>query len=71
MFQVSLVFDDAYQVFLHFSWAGRTPEQLADEIERTLESNPRSWEAKWHGMAREVRTVAPRIAGPGWSLYRI
>jgi hypothetical protein len=70
-FQVSLVFDDAYQVFLHFPWAGRTPEQLVDEIERTLESNPRSWEAKWHGMAREVRAVAPRIAGPGWSLYRI
>lgn len=71
IFQVSLVLNDQYQIFVSFPWNDRTAEALATEIIATLKTEPRTWDAAWHGITPECREQPPAIAGSSWTQYRI
>lgn len=67
LFEVSLILDDEYQLFLRTPWAGRTAEHLAADVMSTISTDPRTWEVLWSGMTPESRDRQPRLAGPGWT----
>lgn len=70
VFVVSLRLDDDYQIFVDTPWAGRSPEQLAREVVRTLSRSPREWPASWQAIKPRL-TDPPAIAGPHWRRYRL
>jgi hypothetical protein len=69
-FVVCLRLDDAYQIFVETPWRGRSPEQLAREVVRTLARPPHEWPASWHAITPTL-TDPPAIAGPRWRRYRL
>lgn len=54
-----------YQVFLRFPWRDRAPDDVADEVARTLAQPPATWLATFHSIRRGV-PARPKLAGPGW-----
>jgi hypothetical protein len=57
--------DDGFQVFLRFRLDGRSTEQVADEVLRTLQRSPSRWHATYHSM-QVGRRGRPPMAGRRW-----
>jgi hypothetical protein len=69
VFVVSLRLDDDYQIFVETPWRGRSPEQLAREVARTLGRPPHEWSASWQAVT-PGRADPPAVAGRRWRRYR-
>jgi hypothetical protein len=57
--------EPGYQVFLRVGQKDRTPVDVADEMLRIIESEPRDWAATWHA-TKQGSMSPPAIAGRRW-----
>ncbi|WP_133784270.1 hypothetical protein [Kribbella sp. VKM Ac-2571] len=57
--------DEQFQVFLRFPIGDQAPEQLADDVLRTLRQPPRTWRATFHSLT-VGRRGRPSMAGWRW-----
>lgn len=51
-----------YQVFIRLVGENRSPSDLAAEVPRALDTDPRAWSATWSG----APGVRPPLAGVAW-----
>jgi hypothetical protein len=64
LFCVCLTYAKSHQIFLYTPWDGRSPQDLANDVVRTLSKRPKSWSAEWLSM--KPGGSKPAIAGRRW-----